>query len=95
MSNNVIVMPNRKRQVTQFGYQPIRVVLYEQNISQQQAAKDLGVPWSHFRRCVTGRTRPMGILRKKLPEYLGVPLEDLFTPEILAKPYLYEQGAAK
>lgn len=73
---------------TPFGYQPVRVVLYERHISQREAARDIGVSWRHFRNCVTGRTHPMDIVREKLPVYLGVPLEDLFTPELLAKPYI-------
>ena len=73
---------------TPFGYQPARFILYRKRISQMQAAKDLGIPWSHFRRCLTGRTHPMDVVREKLPEYLGVSLEDLFTPELLAKPYV-------
>lgn len=72
---------------TPHGYQPLRDVLKRQGISQVKAAEDLGVSWRHFRNVIIGRTRPMDSLREKLPVYLGVPLEELFTPSILAKPY--------
>jgi hypothetical protein len=51
------------------------------------AAELIGVPESHLRIAVGGYARPMDAVREKLPTLVGVPLEELFTPAALAKPY--------
>jgi hypothetical protein len=81
------LQPKGNAMPTPHGYQPLREVLKEQGIPQPKAAKDLGVSWRHFRNVIIGRTRPVDVLREKLPVYLGVELRDLFTRSILAKPY--------
>jgi transcriptional regulator with XRE-family HTH domain len=95
--HTVIAMPETKEYgvETQFGFQPIREVLFTRRIYQTTVAKDLGVTFGHLRRAVTGRCRPNNTLRKKLPEYLGVPLTDLFTADSLAKPYVEGRGVKK
>jgi hypothetical protein len=80
---------------TVFGYQPLRLELFKQHIDGTKAARDLGVSYGHLRRCITGRNRPCDVLREKLPAYLGVPLEELFTPEVLAKPYVVGRGVKR
>lgn len=72
---------------TPHGYQPLRGVLMRQGIPQRKAAADCGVPWRHFRNVIIGRTHPMDTLREKLPVYLGVPLDELFTSSALAHRY--------
>jgi hypothetical protein len=78
-----------------YGYQPVRVELFKQRIGQKQAAKDIGVSWGHFRKVIIGHCHPMQAVREKLPVYLGVPLEELFTPEVLAKPYAAGRGVKR
>ena len=72
---------------TRYGYQPLRVELYRQRISVQKCADDMGVTFGHLRKVIIGHTRPKPVLREKLPAYLGVDLEDLFTEDILDQPY--------
>jgi transcriptional regulator with XRE-family HTH domain len=80
---------------TIFGTQPLRLVLFQQDITGTKVATDLDISYGHLRRVITGRCRPMDDVREKLPAYLGVPLEELFTPEVLAKPYVVGRGVKR
>jgi hypothetical protein len=70
-----------------FGFQPARVELFKQRKSIHAAAAEIGCSPKHLENVVRGRTHPSSLVRILLPEILGVPLEDLFTKDILAKEY--------
>ena len=71
-----------------WGPQPARRELRRQRWTCPQAAAQMdGVDTSQLQRAVAGRTRPTKEIRDQLPKLLGVPLEELFTPDILAKPF--------
>jgi hypothetical protein len=73
--------------MSKFGRQPARMALRRERYTIKLAAEIIGVPESHLRIAVGGYARPMDAVREKLPVLVGVPLEDLFTPDALAKPY--------
>jgi hypothetical protein len=75
-------MPSKK-----WGPQPARVVMARERWSIALAARTIGVNEEHLRNVLRGVTRPMPAVLDKLPELLGCPVMDLFTEEILAKPY--------
>jgi hypothetical protein len=66
--------------------------LREQRWSYPAAAEKIGVHPIHFACAVTGRVRPCRAIRKRLPLLLGVPLEDLFNPDRIDKPFLGDLG---
>jgi ribosome-binding protein aMBF1 (putative translation factor) len=70
-----------------FGVQPALAALRAERWSTALAARTIGVPENHLKHVVHGRTYPNAIVREKLPELLGLPLEDLFVPDMLAKTY--------
>ncbi|MBM0258956.1 hypothetical protein [Micromonospora sp. 4G55] len=74
-------MPSR------FGRQPAADALRRERWSIPLAARQIDVPENHLRTAVGGYNRPMPEVRERLPKLLGLPLEELFTPEVLARPY--------
>jgi hypothetical protein len=67
-------------------------VLTKQRWSRRLAAAEIDVDFTHFANAIAGRSRPSQAIRDRLPELLGVPLEDLFEPEMLAGPYMGDLG---
>ncbi|MBQ1018589.1 hypothetical protein KBX71_12050 [Micromonospora sp. D93] len=51
------------------------------------AARTIDVVEEHLRNVLRGITRPMPEVRDRLPKLLGLPLDELFTADVLAKPY--------
>jgi hypothetical protein len=76
-----------------FGVQPARQVLYSQRWSLPRAAAQIDVPPTHFFNCIHGKCPPSPDVRDRLPALLGLPLSELFTAEVLAKPYGGPRGA--
>lgn len=72
---------------TKFGEQPLRVELYRRRISIPTAADTIGVLRTHLRYAAIGRTRPSPKAIAGLTKLLGMRPDDLFTAEVLAKPY--------
>ncbi|HZN70583.1 MAG TPA: helix-turn-helix transcriptional regulator [Micromonosporaceae bacterium] len=72
---------------TRFGRQPARDVIFLKRWSVVGLAAELGVKHAHLNQAIRGRVRPAPRLRERLPELLGVPLEELFTAEALERPY--------
>jgi hypothetical protein len=70
---------------TRFGPQPVKDILYEQGWSFRRAALAIGVKDFHLYNAISGRTTPSPKARAELPKLLNRPLEELFTPEVLAQ----------
>lgn len=66
-----------------YGLQPIRVVLFQRNLTIKAAATEVGLNYSHLVRAVRGHTRPSPIAVERLSGYLGVPAGELFTADAL------------
>ena len=77
------------------GVQPLRAVLVAQRYTTRQAADAIGVDWVHLGGTIKGHIRPCQVIRDRLPELLGVPLEDLYTPDMLVLPYMGDLGIGK
>jgi hypothetical protein len=77
---------------TRFGVQPAHKIIRDQQWTFPAVAKALDIPFPHLVRSVRGMTVPSPGLRERLPELLGVPLEELFTAEILAHTYDTHRG---
>lgn len=50
-------------------------------------AAEVPCPRPHLLNILYGRVAPAPIVRKRLPEILGVPLEELFDADLLVKQY--------
>lgn len=72
---------------TKFGVQPARRIFAEKCLVITGVAHQIGVGHQHLNRVVNGRTPPSDAVRERLPEFIGVPLEELFTPELLSTPF--------
>ena len=66
-----------------YGDQPAVEVIYDQRWTYTRLALELGVTHKHLYAACRGVTTPSDVLRKRLPEVLGVPLADLYTAESL------------
>jgi transcriptional regulator with XRE-family HTH domain len=77
---------------TRFGIQPARGIIFTQGLSQTRVAREIGVGHAHLHKAVLGVVRPCPEVRERLPKLLNCKLEDLFTPEALARDYLSEIG---
>ncbi len=74
--------PARKRS-NKYGIQPLGKELARQRWTVAAAARQLGVEYPQLYNAVTGRITPTIHLRNALPTLLDVPLEKLFTVEVL------------
>jgi hypothetical protein len=69
--------------MSRYGVQPAREALARHGLNVRMAADALNENVGHLNNALLGHTSPCGRLRESLPALLGVPLEELFTPEIL------------
>ena len=70
--------------MSRFGIQPGHNVIVSQGRSAAAVARCIEVVPIHLRRTLTGVVSPSWGVRERLPEFLGVPIEELFTKEALA-----------
>jgi hypothetical protein len=69
---------------TRYGPQPIKKVLAAQGRTLAGAARICGLHYNHVRGAADGWHPADTDTREGLPAHLGVPIEQLFTPESLA-----------
>jgi transcriptional regulator with XRE-family HTH domain len=80
---------------TRFGSQPGHKTLLSQGRTVSASARVLGIAEAHLHGALSGRIRPSHEVREKLPEFLGVPLNELFTEDALGPPReLLRSGAS-
>lgn len=72
--------------------QPLRQVMYRERWSVTQLAAEVGVSTGHLRSVIEGGTAPRDELRDRLPGILGVPVDELFTPDLLARRWSGTRG---
>lgn len=72
---------------TKAQHQPAYEILRERGYSVPAAADALGENLSHLRNALNSRVPPCDRLRRTLPDLLDLPLEQLFTPDLLARQY--------
>ncbi len=65
--------------------QPGLTAIQSQARSVSGLARLIGVPDAELRATPYGKCRPSVVIREKLPLILGVPLESLFDPGVLAE----------
>jgi transcriptional regulator with XRE-family HTH domain len=85
----------RRQHMSMFGRQPAADILKERGIRREAAAKTIGVKHSVLNNTLAGRQTPSTEIREGLVKLLGMPLEELFDAEPLArvKGRRYRQGA--
>jgi transcriptional regulator with XRE-family HTH domain len=81
------------RKKTRFGEQPIRSIVRRRHWNLKLIAYETGVAYSHLINAANGITPPSPQLRKKLSEFLGLPVEKLFSTDALAA--TYSEGRAR
>lgn len=69
--------------MSRFGDQPARKVLLDRELAVTDASLAMDVGYPQLFSALRGHTRPSEVIRERLPKYLGLPLESLFTPEAL------------
>ncbi len=70
--------------------QPVFDAIRASGLNLSKVAQQAGVSYLHVRQAARGCARPNLQLRAKLPEILGVPLEELFEPACLVAPLASE-----
>lgn len=70
--------------MSRYGVQPARRLVANRRETICQTADEVGVRCSHLMAALAGHTPPRDRVRERLPEVLGVPLEKLFTRDVLA-----------
>jgi hypothetical protein len=75
--------------------QPALDYLQQERYSVPLAARTIGVPTSHLKNVLYGRTRPMPEVKTGLSKLLGLPVDKLFTADILSRPYRPENNPWK
>jgi transcriptional regulator with XRE-family HTH domain len=88
----VVVRPVARTN-TRFGEQPIRGVVRRRHWNLKLIAFESGVGYNHLLNAVNGVTAPSPQLREKLSEFLGLPVEKLFSTDALAA--TYSEGRAR
>lgn len=83
------------RRMTRFGRQPVADLLKTRGITRVAMAARIGVSLGKFNNTLAGHQTPSDEIRDGLVNELGVPLEELFTAEPLARRQgrRYRQGA--
>ncbi|MEU2661193.1 hypothetical protein [Micromonospora sp. NPDC007220] len=71
----------------QWGCQPALEFLRQERWTIPLAAREIGVSEWHLKNVVYGRTRPKEQVKIGLSRLVGRPVTDLFTADVLAKPY--------
>ncbi|WP_328651330.1 hypothetical protein OG598_25020 [Micromonospora sp. NBC_00330] len=71
----------------QWGRQPALNLLRQERWTIPLAAEEIGVSEWHLKNVVYGRTRPMEQVKIGLSRLAGRPVTELFTEEVLARPY--------
>lgn len=77
---------------TRWGTQPGWALCTQADHSIRKIADEIGVPYAHLGNALTGRIIPNDDVREKLPAFLGVPLEELFTSDVLAQKHDEKRG---
>lgn len=75
------------RNPTRFGDQPARQLLKAERYSMREAALITGCPIPHTTRALRGDIRPHPLLIERLSNLLRREPSDLFTEEVLSRPY--------
>ena len=75
--------------------QPVLRHLKEQRWTLNRAAAEMDIPKYHFISACYGRVSPSPDLRARLPKLLNVPVEMLFSAQMLARPYARNARAEK
>lgn len=70
-----------------YGEQPVVRFLKTRGILYSEAADAISVDRRHFRNVCGGVVRPSPVILERLPKYIGLPVECLFTEEALATEY--------
>jgi transcriptional regulator with XRE-family HTH domain len=78
---------------TRFGEQPIRAIVRRRHWNLRLIAYETGVAYSHLLNAANGITPPSAELRSKLSEFLGLPVEKLFSTGALTA--TYSEGRAR
>ena len=81
------------RKSTRFGEQPIRGIVRRRHWNLKLIAYETGVAYSHLINAANGITPPSPRLREKLSEFLGLPVEKLFSADALTA--TYSEGRAR
>jgi transcriptional regulator with XRE-family HTH domain len=81
------------RKNTRFGEQPIRSIVRRRHWNLKLIAYETGVAYGHLINAANGITPPSPQLRTKLSEFLGLPVEKLFSNDALAA--TYSEGRAR
>lgn len=71
-----------------FGRQPLCAVIRSQGRTLVGFARANDISVTQLNHVGSGATPPSDELREKLPRLLGVPLDELFTEQCLATPFL-------
>lgn len=70
-----------------FGRQPAYDKAKEQSQSFRRLARDGDLNYTHLVNAVNGRCRPNDEVRQRLPHLLNARIWELFTPEVLERPF--------
>lgn len=65
--------------------QPAREIIKESPYTVTGLARAMGVTRNHLQATLLCSATPAPVVREQLPKLLGVPLEDLYTPALLAR----------
>ena len=70
---------------TPYPRQPLTGILKARGVTQTQAAEALGMTFLQLRDMLLGRRAITPELADRITSYTGLPIEQCFTPEVLAK----------
>ncbi|MEU2986238.1 helix-turn-helix transcriptional regulator [Micromonospora aurantiaca] len=70
-----------------FGRQPARQLIRESGMTITGAARLLGLHQRHLAAALRGQIRPSHEVRVALTDFFGVPITELFTPEVIEVPH--------
>jgi lambda repressor-like predicted transcriptional regulator len=86
---------NHRQYGTKWGVQPVHGLLRKTGWSLATVSRELSVPYQTLVKVCSGTTIPPDDLRTMLAVFLGLPVEELFTREVLARKYQSRWGDSR
>lgn len=68
-----------------YGWQPAKFELLKVGISAREMGRRFDLSYRHVENVLRGKTAPVPTTLKAIADTVGMPIEDIFTPELISR----------